>query len=83
MSTKSVKAKPRKAGFRNAPDDLVPRDAAAEEVFMESFMKRNKEALNASIEKARAQVARGKYFTRDQVMADVKAQRQRRRTEKK
>jgi predicted transcriptional regulator len=63
--------------------EICPRDLAADEALLDAFIKRNKDALNASIEKARAQIMRGEYFTRDQVMADVKAQRQRRRTGKK
>jgi hypothetical protein len=78
MSSKSAKEKLRKSGFRYAPEDLVPRDLAADEALLDDYIRRNKDALDASIEKARAQVMRGKYFTRDQVMADLKAQRQRR-----
>lgn len=83
MSSKSAKAKPRKSGFRYAPEDLAPRDLAADEALLDAFIKSNKDALNASVEKARAQIMRGEYFTRDQVIADLKAQRQRRRTRKK
>jgi len=83
MSSRNTKAKSRKSGFQYSPDDLAPRDFAADEAFLEAFIKRNKDALNASIENARAQIMRGEYFTRDQVMADVKAQRQRRRSGKK
>ena len=83
MSSKNNKTRPRKSGFRYAPEDLAPRDSAADEAFLDAFIKRNKDTLNASIETARARIMRGEYFTRDQVMADVKAQRQRRRTVKK
>lgn len=83
MSSKNTKAKPRRSGFRYAPEDLAPRDFAADEALLDSFIKRNTDALNASIQNARAQIMRGKYFTREQVIADIKAQRQRRRTGKK
>lgn len=83
MSTRTAKAKPRKSGFRYAPEDLTPRDLAADEAFLDAFIKRNKDALEASIAKARAQIMRGEYFTRDQVMSDIKAQRQRRRSGKR
>jgi predicted transcriptional regulator len=83
MSTKTAKAKPGKPGFRYAKENLAPRDLAADEAFGDAYIKRNKDALNASIVKARAEIARGEFFTQDQVMADLKAQRLRRRTGKK
>lgn len=82
MSTKTAKARPRKSRFRYAQEDLAPRDLAADDAFVDAYVERNKDALNASIRKARAQIARGEYFTRDQVMADLKAQRQRRNAKK-
>jgi len=82
MSTKTAKALI-KAGFRYVPEDLAPRAASADEALADAYTNRNKKALNASIDKAHAEFARGKYFTRDQVVADIKASRQRRRAGKK
>jgi hypothetical protein len=83
MSIKTAKVGQRKARFHYEPEDLAPRDLAADEALVDAYIERNKDTLNASIRKARGQIARGKYFTRDQVMADLKAQRQRRRIPKK
>ena len=83
MVPRTAKTKPAKSGFRYAQEDLAPRDVAADEALVNAFIKQNKDALNASIKTARGQIARGDYFTRDQVMADLKAQRRRRRTAKK
>jgi hypothetical protein len=78
MSTRTAKSKQRKAGFRYEREDLAPRDLVADEAFVDSYVERNKDALNASIKKARGQIAHGEYFTHDQVMANLKAQRRRR-----
>ena len=59
MSTKTVKTKSRAPGFRYAPEDLAPRDAARDDAFADAFIARNREALNASIKKARASLKRG------------------------
>jgi len=74
MSAKT--AKPPKALYTK--EDLEPRDAAADEAALDAFLKRNKDAINASIDKARAEYERGEYFTHEQVWADIKAQRARR-----
>jgi predicted transcriptional regulator len=78
MSTKIAKAKKSKSGVRYAPEDLAPRDVAADEAVLDTYLQRNKDALNASIEKAHAEFEKGEYFTLDRVMADVRAQQQRR-----
>jgi predicted transcriptional regulator len=78
MSTKIAKAKEAKSGLRYAPEDLVPRNVVADETALDAYLKRNKDALNASIERAHAEFERGEYFTLDQVMADVRVQRKRR-----
>ena len=82
MSTKTAKTKPAKSAFRYAPEDVEPRDRKADDAFADAYTKRNKDALNASIEEAHAAFERGDYFTLDQAIADVQAQRQRRRTRK-
>ncbi len=58
---------------------VVPRDAAADESFAAAYCKRNKRALNRSIAKAHDALARGEYFTRDQIMSEIRALRLRRR----
>jgi len=68
--------------FRYEPEDLAPRDHLADEAALDAYLERNKDALNASIEEARAEFARGEYFTIDQVVADLAAQRDRRRASK-
>jgi predicted transcriptional regulator len=58
---------------------VAPRDSVREHVELEAFLDRNADALRASIEKADAEFERGEYFTLDQVMADIDAQRRGRR----
>jgi hypothetical protein len=60
-------------------DAEIVRDPEADEAAMDTYIARNKDALNASIDKATAEYARGEYFSLDQVMADIRAQQQRRR----
>jgi predicted transcriptional regulator len=73
MNTKTAKAK--QSVTRYAPEDLESRDAIADEAALDTFLRRNKDAINASIEKAHEEFERGEYFTLDEVMADLKAQR--------
>jgi hypothetical protein len=68
--------------FQYEPEDLRPRDDTAEQAELEAYLERNKGALGASIEQARAELARGEYYTLEQVIADVEAERQRRRAGK-
>jgi len=77
MSTKT--AKKTVTGMRYTPEDLEPRDAAADEAAMDAYLRRNKDALNASAERAMAEFERGETFTLDQVMSGVRAQRLRRK----
>ena len=77
MSTKT--AKKTVTGMRYTPEDLEPRDAAADEAAMDAYLRRNKDALNASAERAMAEFERGETFTLDQVMSEVRAQRLRRK----
>jgi len=69
MNTKT--AKPPKALYTE--EDLAPRDHAADEAALDAWIERNKDALNASIDKARAEFERGHYFTHEQVWAEVSA----------
>lgn len=82
MSTKTAKPKRTASGLHYTPEDLASRNMAEDEAAVDSFLERNKDALNASIEKADAEFERGVFFTLDQAMADVGAQRQRRRVRK-
>ncbi len=69
--------------FCYQPEDLKPTDHAAalsDEAANEAFIARNSASIAAGIEQARAEFERGDYFTLDQVMADIDAQRQRRRS---
>jgi hypothetical protein len=75
MSTKT--AKPPKALYTE--EDLAPRDHAADEAALDAWLERNKDALNASADRAREEYERGEYYTHEQVWADIKAQRARRR----
>ncbi len=47
-----------------------------------AWFKRNADALNASCEEAEAQIARGEYFTLEEVMAELNAQAERRKARK-
>ncbi len=69
-------AKPAKALYTE--EDLAPRDHAADEAAMDAWIERNKDALNASIRKSRAEYEQGKYRTLDEVITAVKAQQDRR-----
>lgn len=69
MSAKT--AKPPKALYTE--EDLAPRDAAADEAALDAWLERNKDALNASFDKAKAEYERGEYFTHEQVWAEIKA----------
>jgi hypothetical protein len=68
--------------FRYEPEDLEPRDHSADEAAVDSFIERNKDALNASVEKALVEFERGEYLTLDQVRANLTARRRRLRGSK-
>ena len=80
MNTKTNKPNSTEPGFRYTEEDLAPRDVAAEEAAMGAYIERNKDGINASIDLAREQYARGEFFTHDQVFAELKAQALRRRS---
>jgi hypothetical protein len=82
MSTKTAKPKRVTPGLHYKPEDLAPRDMAADQAAVDNFLERNKDALNASIENAHAEFEHGTFFTLDQAMANVRAQGQRRRVRK-
>ncbi len=47
----------------------------AEEAEMDAFLFRNRDEINASIRKAREEFARGDFYTLDEVMAHLEADR--------
>jgi hypothetical protein len=61
--------------YRYTAEDLESRDPVADEAALDAWIERNKDALNASIRKADEEFAHGKYFTLDEVMAELKARR--------
>ena len=79
MSAKTTQQKSGIAPFRYDPADLVLPDTAADEAALAAFLERNGSALKASAERAQGEFERGACRTLDQMMADVEAQRQRRR----
>ncbi len=61
--------------FRYEPEDLEPRDSAADKAAVDAYIERNKDAINVSIDKAHAEFERGEYLTLDQVKANIDARR--------
>jgi hypothetical protein len=83
MTTMDTRTATRPADtFRYEPEDLQPSDDTDEQAELEAYLERNQDALAASIEQARVELERSEYYTLDQVVADVDAQRQRRRAGK-
>jgi len=75
----SAKAEKLADSFRYQSEDLEHPDPAAAEASLDSYLQRNKDAINASIDQDHAEFERGEYFTLEQVMADIDSQRQRSR----
>jgi len=69
----------KKTKFRYEPEDLEPRDQAAEEAALDAWIARNKDALIESIKESDAEEARGEGYTWDEVMAAIEARRKERR----
>ncbi|TAL00086.1 MAG: hypothetical protein EPO08_14745 [Rhodospirillaceae bacterium] len=85
MSTKTAKTKPAKSSFRYAPEDLAPRDEAREEASIEGFIKRNRDALNASINEARDSLKRGEGIairSESEFLAAIRGKASRSRSQK-
>jgi hypothetical protein len=55
---------------------MTQRQDPANRAVVDRYIDSNKDALNASIEKARAEFQRGDYLTLDQVRANLSVQRQ-------
>ena len=70
----STKITSRKSSFRYAPEDIKPRDIAADEKFVDGFISRNKDAINAGLKAARASIKRGegkRYRSSEDLAADI------------
>lgn len=64
--------KPPKKGL-SEPEAEYRHDEGLTEAEWDAWGERNKEALNASIEKARQEYLRGEYYTIEETMARVRA----------
>ncbi len=64
--------------FRYEPEDIEQRDESAETADVEQKLEQHSVAVAAKLQQARAEFARGEYFTLEQVTADIDAQRLRR-----
>jgi hypothetical protein len=69
--------------FRYEPEDMEQRDESAEIADLEQKLERHTGAVAAKLRQARAEFARGEYFTLEQVTSDIDAQRLRRRQAKR
>jgi predicted transcriptional regulator len=76
MSMSAKTAKPPKALYTK--EDLEPRDVAADEAALDAWLERNKDAINASADKAREEFERGEYYTHEEVWAEIWARLARR-----
>ena len=72
--TKAAKPKAPES-FRYEPEDLIPRDPAADDALIDDFIARNREALIESIEETDKQFERGEIHTLDEVMAELAKRR--------
>jgi uncharacterized protein YdaU (DUF1376 family) len=61
---------------------LRPKDAPADDAFIDAFFERNREALNERIERSLAECKLGEYHTLKEVMSRIQAQRRRRARQK-
>jgi hypothetical protein len=75
--TKAAKPKTPEA-FRYEPEELEPRDQAADDALIDDFIARNREALIESIVESDAEEARGEGRLLEDVMAELKARRHKR-----
>jgi len=71
-----------KKGMRESDVEYRHEDRGSSEAEWDAWGERNKDALQASFDKARADYARGHYFTLEEVMAEIKAQAKRRQARK-
>jgi hypothetical protein len=71
-----------KTGLSESDAEYRHEDQGLTEAEWDAWGERNKEALQASFDKAREDYARGHYHTLDEVMAELKARAKRRRAGK-
>ena len=73
--------KPRKPGLEELEAQYKPEDDETVEfpdAYLDAWLERNAEALNASCDEAEAQIERGEWSTLEEVMAELEAQAKRR-----
>lgn len=78
-------AKPPKKGKRGLSEpeaEYRHEDAELTEAELDAWGERNKEALNASLDEAEAQIERGEWHTLEEVRAHLDAQAKRRQARK-
>ncbi|MEI9929354.1 MAG: hypothetical protein WDM89_01975 [Rhizomicrobium sp.] len=73
--------KPTNKGL-SEPDVEYRHDEGLTEAEWDAWGERNKDALQASFDKAREDYARGHYYTLDEVMAHIRARAKRRQARK-
>jgi hypothetical protein len=76
MAKKAVKSEV--APFRYDAADLKPRDPATDDVIVDAFIARNRDALVESLAETERQFERGDVHTLDDAMAELEARRKRR-----
>lgn len=65
--------------FQYEAEDVKPRDGAADDDFIDDYIRRNGEAPAESIEIAERDFREGRTFGHDEVMAEIEQQRQKRK----
>jgi hypothetical protein len=65
--------KPPKKGLSESESEYRHEDTGLTEAEWDAWGERNKEALQASFDKAREEYARGEYYTLDEVKRRIKA----------
>ena len=76
MNTKAAKRKKSAPGY--SPEELAPREWTKDDALVDSYVKRNRAALNASIDRAREDFAHGKGVeigSLDDLHAAIKSRR--------
>ena len=83
MRKKGTRSKSVRREFRYSAEDLEPKDAAADDAFIDAFIERNREALNESLAAIEKSFERGEVHTLKEVMAEIAMQRKRRRAKRR
>ena len=83
MSKKVTRSKRQKDEFQYSAEDLRPKDPVADDEFIDKFIERNREALGRSLQETESQFTRGDVYTPEEVMAEIDAQRKRRRVSRR